>query len=411
MKIDNVEVHYVTGKKNDSFVGVKVKDNIINLYVPESLEIYSDNTEVYRKNILYLLKSISIARKKSDEKSKILSNKYAGHEFPIDSFIWLISDWINSNFNHQKEKKLNIIGKGKINWKETIKHNKLVFPGMTSFETHYFENREVYENDIYKIYNYCVKKSIDFVGWLFNIRTKDFSFPIPNRIDHIIFKNLIIKELNNTYNDSMRQRLIHMKNILIGLTESNDMSLLYGVTNYNYIYEQMVRKVFTNNTDFANFLPQSSWYMESSNYSEEESTNLYMDSVYLIGKTIYIIDSKNYRYGTTYKTKDLPGADSAQKQITYSDVIEKKLESSLYNELYNVYLLPFSNQGNLDKKILKYVGYTRVNWRDNGKSYETIHAVLLDMNYLLNRYFSVFNTESIEMLDNIIKDKLKIGTR
>ena len=78
---ENLKLHSVTGKLDDSFIGIKIKNNIIDFYYPESYQLtdYKREFKEFRKDVLSILGTIKIAKTLSLNKAKIessLSNEF-----------------------------------------------------------------------------------------------------------------------------------------------------------------------------------------------------------------------------------------------------------------------------------------------------------------------------------------------
>ena len=68
IKIENIAV---TGKVNDSFIGIKIRNNEIKFYYPETYELAnSSNLKDYRDDVLSILKTIAIAKTLTTDKAK-----------------------------------------------------------------------------------------------------------------------------------------------------------------------------------------------------------------------------------------------------------------------------------------------------------------------------------------------------
>lgn len=91
----NLILHSVTGKIDNSFIGIKIKNNIIEFYYPESYQLadYKSNFKEFRKDILSILGTIKIAKTLSLNKAKIESS-LSNNNFAIFSYLWIIKDYL-----------------------------------------------------------------------------------------------------------------------------------------------------------------------------------------------------------------------------------------------------------------------------------------------------------------------------
>lgn len=96
-RIDNFHPHPVTGKTDDSFVGLRIKGNDIHFFYPESYR-FSEESETVRSDIIDLLRTISIAKTTSIEPSKANNATKVQGEFALMSYLWVIKDFLLNGF-------------------------------------------------------------------------------------------------------------------------------------------------------------------------------------------------------------------------------------------------------------------------------------------------------------------------
>lgn len=70
--IHNFYGHKVTGNIDDSFIGLKVKNDRIDFYYPESYALSDINdVKYFRKDVISIINTIGIAKTLSSDKAKI----------------------------------------------------------------------------------------------------------------------------------------------------------------------------------------------------------------------------------------------------------------------------------------------------------------------------------------------------
>ena len=69
----------------------------------------------WKKNLILFLKSISIATK--DHEYIKNNGNLVGEIWPIDSYLWIIKDFVENGFYYKREKTYSTSG-GKIEWKK-----------------------------------------------------------------------------------------------------------------------------------------------------------------------------------------------------------------------------------------------------------------------------------------------------
>ena len=109
---NNVKIKPVINA-ND-FIGISIIDNQITLKTPLCFRIENDD-KLLKKNIILFLKSLSIATKQFEHIKQ--NDNLIGEIWPIDSYLWLIKDFVDNGFYYKREKTYSING-GKIEWRK-----------------------------------------------------------------------------------------------------------------------------------------------------------------------------------------------------------------------------------------------------------------------------------------------------
>ncbi len=410
-EIKNLELHSVSGNANDSFVGMKHDGNEIHIYHPECYPI-KNGTDSTKSDILALLKTISLAKTSSQKRSKAFNTQNDGGDFALLSYLWLINDYLVNGFYVNRDKVFKVNQHGKINWKRTLQTKPFFTEQNIYFPSVIVEKKDNLENILVEAHKICIKKSIDYIGWLFDLDSD--SILVPRLTDGLkmLYLNAIQHELKNTYLDYKRILLKHMNNVLNGLDErSNNKEFVYGVDSYHYIFERMIDLIFGNVDQIREFYPSAKWYIvENKNeYYEKDASKLRPDTIILKSDgnenyDAYIIDSKFYRFGYTGNAEDLPETTSIQKQITYGEYIKKNTKYQITNA-FSAFILPYDKCQNRfnSNDIIKYIGFAKSDWKDNNDSHELIHAFLIDLKYVINEWNS-YNNDVVENLVEAIKE-------
>ena len=105
--IHNFYGHKVTGNTDDSFVGLKVKNDRIDFYYPESYSL-SDISDVknFRKDVISIINTIGIAKTLSSDKTKIETSLADKSAFALHSYLWIIKDFLANGIYINREKVL-----------------------------------------------------------------------------------------------------------------------------------------------------------------------------------------------------------------------------------------------------------------------------------------------------------------
>jgi len=389
----------------DSFVGIRITDNQMFFHYPETFNIVNGDEKCIRDQILKVLKSFMLTKKSVN--SDTLNSKFIeNQEYPLLSYLWILQDYLDNHGYTNRETHYVANGKGKINWKRTIKQipyisdESFIYPNIISEEK---RNIDVLLTDVYK---YCVVRSIKVVGWLFNITIDSYLQTHRFEYNQKIFLNAVKKELGHTFEDNKRIRLSHMLNILTGLDDLliDSHEFLYGVDKYDVVFEKMLFTMFFNDDDIKKYYPSADWYLTTDN-DTKKSSNLRPDIIMVNDKMkkVYILDAKYYRFGTTFNRSDLPDSSSVQKQITYGEYI-KNSKLSGYS-VFNAFLMPYNrfrpNSYGFNK-VLEFVGKAKIDYSSTDVNNEVV-AVLIDMNFILDNWLK-YNSIEADNLCSIIEE-------
>lgn len=408
-----IETHKVTNKIDDSFVGLKIRNDKVDFYYPESYDLDETSLETARDDILAILFTISIAKTHSKSDFKIESSLSNNEALPMLSFLWIINDYFKNGFYVNREKILKKNQRGRVDWKRTLNGQPLISKANIIYKDLVVEIKNDLDNLLVEIHKFCVKKSLDILGWLFKVNSTSFIRTIPfDKAIKNIYLDALKKELNQTYDDIKKLRLNHMLSIVDGLSDDrNANELVYGVDSYNYIFERMVNSIF-GNRDANKFNPSADWYLKALEYKKFPSSDLRPDTILVRGDTAYVLDAKFYRYGYTADKGDLPETASIQKQITYGDFIKNNLEDKV-KKIRNAFILPYNKKNNKLglSNIIEYIGYSKTDYRKGLEDHEIIHAFLIDLKYVITTFNRLDHGDDVDILiseiEKIQKTRIK----
>lgn len=387
------------------YVGIKVNDGNVEISIPNFLRLENINNPSKRDRdmILMFLRSISIAKSVKEERFK--KTKEYGDVWPIESYLWIIDDYIENGVYFNRDKKYYSDNKGKIEWKKTIKNMPIVSNDNIIYDKLITSRTSALDSTITDIYKICLKHSIEKMAWYRDlninvdiVQTK----PVSEMIYHVK------KELNNTFDDVKRIRFSHMLKIL-SLSEEQNISsnnFTYWINNYYYVYEKMIDFLFKGIADKQkeNFNPSGAWQINGVD-EPKKASNLRPDTIFIKKMNdeteIFIIDAKMYKFGYTANLDDLPETTSIQKQITYGDHIKKEFPNA---KVRNAFIIPY-NPNYFDEKTkftlepvnekILYVGKAYGKWRKEKEvfDHDNIYTFVIDFNYLLENYRSADSSD------------------
>lgn len=388
-----------TGFENH-FVGIKSENDKIQVFFPLGFNLSNDDISI-RKDILLL---ISILK---ESNNKLITDSFnivheSKNQFPIDSYIYIIKDFISRGIykekiiNHRKN------NSGKINWSKTISQ----LEPFISNNKPYYLNFIVKENNIHEdnilshIHKYFVYESFNKLGWLFS----EYTPPKTElKLSLEFIKKFLNHKIHSTNIDKDKFLFISILNIIAYISKSSDCSKLqFGTNNFEYVWEFLIDKTFgIKNKNI--FFPKTYWIINSKQYN---NSSLEPDTIMHYDNIFYILDAKYYKYGITNNIKDLPSSSSVHKQITYGEyVAENPFFKDKYGQnlkVFNAFILPFN--GN-NKYIIKYIGTAISNWKSNNKTYEKVPSFLIDTKYLM-QISKMSTTNIIKLLATEIQNSI-----
>lgn len=404
--INNFHPHSVTGKTDDSFVGLRIIGNDIHFYYPESYRFDMDAPTV-RNDIIDLLRTIEIAKTASKDPLRANNKINQSEDFALLSYLWVIKDFLANGFYINREKRYKLNQSGRVNWKRTMQQQPIVSNGNIIYQNLVVEVKSSVDNILVEIHKYCVKKSIDFIGWLFNLNSNFIETKPFNESVKKLYVATLEEELYKTFDDDKRVRLQHLLKVIVGLDARDDNSeFVYGVDSYYYIFERMIDSIFGNIKDLRDFNPKAKWQLVRNNFKETNSSELRPDTIIVKGNDVFVLDSKFYRFGYTGKEEDLPETTSIQKQITYGDYIKKNVTKVHIDHIYNAFLLPYDKTRPVFESTanIQYIGFAKSSWKDNKANHELIHSFLIDLHHVVKTWNRMSHDEDINFLiDEIVR--------
>ncbi|MBQ6654595.1 MAG: LlaJI family restriction endonuclease [Erysipelotrichaceae bacterium] len=396
---EHLFLHEVTGEIDNSFVGLRIIGESIHVYHPECYPLSKDSSD-FATEVLNLLKTFSLIKNLSEDESISYAGDSEG-EFHIKAYVWIISDFLRNGFFINQERVYAMNQNGRINWKRTLNQQPLVSNGNVVYKDIVVEKKVDTDDTLLRIHKYCVKKSLDFLGWLFGIDSSLIDAQTVSEDLRSYYNYILQNELNNAFDDRKKELLSNMIIVLNGLNDYNTKKIIsYGVDQYYYVYEKLVDFMFSN-IDVTEFYPQGKWKLVHC-ANEIDSSHLRPDTVRTTEDSIYILDAKYYRYGYTADENDLPETSSIQKQIAYGEYAEKTHKGK---EVYNAFVMPYDmtkDNGFESDSALNYIGSAYSTASNTDKSYNRIHAFLIDLKSLIDSY-NRYQKDS-QLINKLIED-------
>lgn len=323
----------------------------------------------FKRNTLLLLSVLEKYYKTTRYSQNTNSDFGSGKVFY--TYIWLIKDFFENGLYQERVKVSSKREKGKIDFQKTIrKELPLKSQNNYVYQDFYVKKSAVNANNKLKeIQANAVKSSIDYAGFLLNIKANPLKFAKKISAKEAI--NELHRCLNNTNNDKdiqlINKLLIFYDNESIAKNKEISKNYL-GVSDFNNVFNEMINYMFSN-IDISEFLK-----MDLNLIDKGLALN---DSKEIIRKTdkLYFISSQY-----TKKYAIIPCKSSIYKQYAFS----KKIDSSAKNIIFIC--------DNLNDKKYEYLGYAKV-------EKENILFIKIDLSYVMRYYISY---DYQEIFDNIL---------
>lgn len=399
----------VSNSKQCGSVGLKIEDNKFKFVFPPKYVVDEQNKQGiddFKQDIFKLLELIQ-KYKQNDIDENNLNEK---SEIPLYAMLWLVSDFLQHGLYKEVEASKKIQNSGKINWKQTIKKCRpFLDEDNNIFYNKFVINEVKLKQDDYfvEIQEYCIKKSINLIGWYFNLQYEKCEEKSNQEInEYLTFLKLI---LLNTFFDYKKQLVLNMISVLEELCDENSTFNKNEIftDKFEIVFENLIVDIFSIKRDLLKFFyPSSTWF--SVDGEKKERSYLRPDAIDFSGENVYILDAKNYSYGYDENVGTLPETSSVQKQITYAQYLKtnyeqikdkmvknnKQIMLQNIDKIYNFFILPTykANLKNCAIKddedcYIKYIGHFVPDWCGCEKTFEKIHTLLVDLKTLVDAHF------------------------
>ena len=396
---------------NDNFVGVRYNKDKIQIIFPLGYRIPDNDIEKVEA-IRQLFRTIRLSNDKKLDYENSGDYDLNANGLPIDSYQWIINDYLDNGIYIDNEKVYSQDNKGKINWKRTFKTKFLISKNSFVYLNPVVEKKNNIKNIISEIHGYCIDESTKNLWFLYNKISKVSNVKKPNITYYL---SVINEELVRTFDDRKKILLYHMKRVLLSKIDSNSKKSIrdYGIRHYEYVWEYMINEIY-GEKNIKKYYPDATYHISGD--IEFEASKLRPDTIFKDrNNNIYILDSKYYKAAVVANDKRklkniLPNTDSIQKQITYGNFISLNFKAKeKIKEIYNAFVIPYNkcNNGLNISNDIENIGYATCNWEEvdpeKGK-YLEIQIILIDTKYLIDLYFN--KKYNRELLANTIKKQL-----
>lgn len=370
------ELKYIYPKSKGDYerIGLQIKDGEpVFLFPCKYPDPWDD--EIRNQDMLNILRIVD----RYKEQKKVFDSYEEEKKFPFDAYLWIIKDYLENWYYVENEPEYTKVWNWKIDWKRTIKNNKIYVWLENIVYSELIKKRITYNSDniITQIHKFCVNEALDKMGRYFGL-SKQIEENVV-MIDRLTMIQILQSEFIKTFIDSKKRLLLNMIRMLEGLDNNFKNSTRFDISTKDFedVFEQLLRDQFWNE-DETKFNPTAQYYLlqQDWSYFKQKAGELLPDVIMSDDNDIYVIDAKYYSYWFDNEIWSLPATSSIHKQITYAEDIDNQWK---YDTIYNLFMLPYNWE-----EFLKYTWYATTSWKNNDKTYEKVHVVLIDMRSLIN---------------------------
>lgn len=344
-------------------------------------------------------------------------------DFPINAFFSIVQYYQDFGYFVESENVYKKGWSGKISWPRTIKRIKpqvikdengkyhVVYLNLITRRTSYKQ-----DNLITLIHKFCVYEAARTVGPLLGITEGEFDTP-ELEFDYELFADVLKDKIASTFNDKFLELFHSLLTIVnfLGRKENlaNDGSDIYfGFKKFDHVWEGMIDRIFGTVVNKGNYDPHLKFVASdvannaadcAANSTEENlvsdgdtgeslRSTLRPDTIMALDGSVFILDSKYYKYGIRNNKQFLPGAESVCKQMAYAEFVENRMEV-LPEKIFNAFIMPYHAENTSQPLGMENKGFIFGDWKnikgtsaDGNRPYHKIACICLDMKSVLRNY-------------------------
>ena len=366
-------VNFKIASKGNDFVGLSINGTERRVVFPmgyrsswgeASVEI-SANGNMYREEILLLVKSICGCKKLEGKRSCKFNDSETNEDFPIASILFLIEDFFDRGTYYTEREKITKQGQsGKISWPRTIKQIKPIVSERGIAFLDFIVHAHCIKEDqlITELHKYAVHKSFELLGFLYTSALPEQGLITEKDVQKNLayYVGFLEEKISQTHLEKNAELFLHIKYLLQNFNCNENLKTAeYGTRSFQTVWQSMIESIYSTISAKVKknyFYPKSRWnFVENGNNSIVRTRNnapLQPDTIMIdeAEKTCFILDAKYYSYGalsakatgnddsgtseddmaddewddskSVSEHGSIPGTDSIQKQITYAEYID-----------------------------------------------------------------------------------------
>lgn len=351
--------------------------------------------------------------------------------FPMQAYLFILRDYMDRGYFCEREVEYQQGANGKINWGRTIKQTQ---PVLCDGNVVYLNPiaRKTNSNEdglITLVHKFCVHEAASKIGFIFGVEVDNEN---PLDFDAEMFRSALLQKLSRTFNDHdsmlFRNMLSMVEYLEKGLTEdfSTPKDFYFGVNKFDGVWEKMVDGIFGTVVDKTEYDPHLKFVasnvagnaadkaecadqtLESDGDTGESlRSTLRPDTIMALDGSVFILDSKYYKFGIKNSTQFLPGAESVCKQMAYAEYVENHTGIAPEN-IFNAFIMPYHAENASLPLGMENKGFIYGDWKnidgaqaDGNRPYHKIACICLDMKSVLRNYSP--NSDAQNSLANMVR--------
>ena len=396
-----IEEEYIAAQNGKSYVGLKLENNVLKIYVPIGYEISEDKkTRKKETKKLFLLlahkNSAGYERQQKNEKD----------DFNLIAAVNILNDYFRYGLYKESEKITTTHLKGKVNWKKTIHANKTYLNNKNKYNTIYY-NRINYDaqKEIQAIQKICLRIISRVLDMYWNI---SFIDDIEKEYSKNEMIEILSNEIKHINQDQKIETLRNLLDFINGLNyksiKENNFSVKYK--EFEYIWQRLVDTGAIKGRIKKDYQPKAKYLtFDFREYTGKKIMPSQPDTIYIDdrSKTIFVLDAKYYAH-------DLPNEYDVFKQTRYADFIRKINENDIKKQKYkdyriiNAFVLPKKVDNIVE--VQDYFAYS-LDGRKKISKENIIYVVYVDTKEMINKP-QLITEEIRNKLLNFVNEKKMI---
>ncbi|WP_164214792.1 LlaJI family restriction endonuclease [Virgibacillus sp. YIM 98842] len=320
--------------------------------------------------------------------SELLGGSIGNKNENITTAFMLINDFVTNGLLIKEITRRTTAYGGNIDWGNTVNKKDPIISGKNIIYHDKLIRKKTLDstNLLIQLQKFCLYKSIEKYGWLFDFEIDKNLFEISELNFEISFAiNFLEQQLNSTYVERDIFVINLIKDFLIGIQHQQIEEKIETLMTpyFHNVWESICSNIFGNQyNSLKQIVPRLKWGLDNNAIVQPQRPDIML----IKNKELYILDAKYY---DVYK--NLPGWKDIVKQFYYAETIRNHINSPAFlknrvdtqkinniKNIRNIFLFP----SNEDKPII-YIGNVTI---ENNSSLGVIKSYKINTFYAMKIY-------------------------